>query len=162
MRLASLALLLTLGCAHSPAPAPGPRPLGMDQHLARGQATLSIRYRYEVTAPRGITLQVDLEGGGTGSVGPVELTVVPEGIALDGPGTWTGEAAAGTTAQARFVLRAATDRAGRLTVSHRIAGAPPGDPVTLRFLFSGDETRACQASEDPCRMPGDPPLTAPE
>ena len=162
MRLALLALLTVLGCAHSPAPAPGLRPLGKDFNLVRGEATLAVRLRYQVTAPRSVTLQVDLVAGGTGSVGPVEVKVAPEGLTLEGPDTWTGEAAAGTTTAARFALSAATDRAGRVTVSHTIAGAPASDPVVVRFLFSDDETRACQASEEACRMPGDPPLAPSE
>lgn len=162
MRPVLLALLVALGCAHSPAPAPGPRPLGMDVNLVHGPATLAVRFRYEVTAPRSVVLLVDLEAGGTGSVGQIELKVVPEGLTLEGPDTWAGEAATGAKTEARFALRAATDGVGRVTITHSIAGAAASDPVVVRFLLDEEETRACQASEEACRMPGDPPLTPTE
>ncbi len=158
MRLASffsLSLLAASGCAHSPTPPPGPRPLGMDSNLVRGDATLAVHFRYEVTTARDVVLLVDLDAGGTGSVGAVELAVVPEGLTLTGAGTWSGELAAGTTQELRFPLHAEADGVTRVTITHAIAGAAASDPVIVRFLI-GEETRACQASEEACKMPGDP------
>ena len=152
MRLACLlAALLTLGCAHSPAPPPGPRPLGGDANLMRGDATLAVRLRYEVASARSIVLLIELAGSGSGSVGAVEVELAPDGFALDGPATWTGEVAAGRREDLRFPLTLTAGKLGRVTVTQGIVGAPANDPVVLRFVIEDDEIRACQASEEACQ-----------
>lgn len=158
MRLISLlAVLLVVGCAHSPPPPPGPRPLGMDASLVRGQATLAVRFRYEVVASREVALLVDLEAGGAGSVGTLDVKVVADGLTVAGPATWNGEVAAGTTTALRFPLQATRDGLARVTITHGLAGAVASDPVVVRFLVSADEIRACQASEEDCKDPGASP-----
>ena len=158
MRLARLfAALIVLGCAHSPAPPPGPRPLGSDASLVRGEATLSVRFSYEVATARSIALLVDLDAGGTGSVGAVEIAMVPEGFTVGGPARWTGEIAAGSGKQLRFPLQVIADKVARVTITHGIAGAPANDPVVFRFLVEDEEVRACQPSEEACKEPGPSP-----
>jgi hypothetical protein len=157
MRLALLAVSLVLGCAHSPAPPPGPRPLGSDASLARGEATLSVRFGYEVASARSLALLVDLDAGGAGSVGMVEIAIAPEGFTIDGPARWSGELTAGAGKQLRFPLRMIADRVARVTITHGIAGAPANDPVVFRFLVEDEQLRACQASEEACKEPGSTP-----
>jgi hypothetical protein len=155
MRLARLfAALLVLGCAHSPAPPPGPRPLGGDASLARGAARLSVRFSYEVASARSLALLVDLDASGTGTVGTVEIAMVPEGLTIAGPASWSGEVVAGTGKQLRFPLQLITDKVARVTITHGIAGAPANDPVVFRFVVEDEEIRACQASEEACKEPG--------
>lgn len=161
MRLVAVLMLLTLGCAHSPAPPPGPRPLGGDANLMRGDATLAARLRYEPTDARSLVLLVDLEGKGTGSVGPIAVGVAPDGFEIDGPSTWTGEVAAGARQELRFPLRLIADKFASVTVTFGMVGA---EAVTLheaRFLREDDEIRACQASEEACRGPGEAPPASP-
>ena len=158
MRLARLfAVILVLGCAHSPAPAPGPRPLGGNADLARGEARLSVRFSYEVASAHSLALLVDLDASGTGSVGTVEIAMVPDGFTIGGPARWSGELAAGNGKQLRFPLHVIADKVARVTITHGIAGAPANDPVVFRFLVEDDEIRACQASEEACKEPGSSP-----
>ncbi len=151
MRVASLLLALALGCAHSPPPPPGPRPLGHDASLVHGEATLAVHFAYEVGADRGLTLLIELVGGGTGSVGTVELAVTSTGFVVDGAATWSGEVPAGTRTTQRVLLRPGADGVGTVEVRHGITGAPANDPVVLRFLISAEEVRPCQPADEACK-----------
>lgn len=151
MRLAPVfALLLAFGCATSPTPLPGPRPLGNDATLSKGEATLKLRYRYEVTADRAIELLIDLSGEGTGSVGTVELALTAEGLKIEGSPTWSGPIEAGTASTHRVVLRP-TGSYGQVTITHAVPGVSGPEPVMFRFLFNEDEVRPCQLSEEACK-----------
>ena len=142
-----LAALLALSCAHSPTPPPGPRPLGHDVNLSRGEATLGLRFRYEVAADRSLALLVELQSGGSGSVGAVELGVKPEGFVVEGAASWQGELAPGGRHEQRFVLRPTTAGVATVTIDHAIVGVLKGDPVVLRFRVDGDDVRPCAASD---------------
>ncbi len=155
MRLAAVLMVVALGCAHSPAPPPGPRPLGGDASLMRGDATLAARLRYEPTGARSLVLLVELVGKGIGSVGPITVGVAPAGFEVDGPSTWTGEAAAGARQELRFPLRLVADKFARVTVTFGMVGAEVVKLHEARFLGEENEIRACQASEEGCRAPGE-------
>ncbi|HEY0135750.1 MAG TPA: hypothetical protein VGB85_16815, partial [Nannocystis sp.] len=99
-------------------------------------------------------LLVDLDASGTGTVGTVEIAMVPEGLTIAGPASWSGEVVAGTGKQLRFPLQLITDKVARVTITHGIAGAPANDPVVFRFVVEDEEIRACQASEEACKEPG--------
>lgn len=142
-----LAVLLAASCAHSPPPPPGPRPLGHDVNLARNDATLALRFRYEVAADRALTLLVAVESGGSGSVGAVELTVKPDGFVVDGAASWRGQLAAGGREEPRFVLRPVTTGIASVTVDHAIVGALQGEPVVLRFKIASDKIWPCATSD---------------
>lgn len=151
MRLAPvLALVLAVACAHSPTPLPGPRPLGNDATLARGEATLSLRYRYDLKADGAVELLIDLAGAGTGTVGTVELAVTAIGFDIAGSPTWSGPVEAGTATTQRVLLRPTADF-GEVTVKHGIAGAAAGEPAVFRFMRTDDQIRPCQPSEEGCR-----------
>lgn len=142
-----LAVLLAASCAHSPPPPPGPRPLGHDVDLARNDATLALRFRYEVAADRALTLLVAVLSGGSGSVGAVEIAVKPDGFEVDGAASWRGELAAGGREEPRFVLRPVTTGIASVTVEHAIVGALQGEPVVLRFKISSDKIWPCATSD---------------
>lgn len=153
MRLASLCLAaLLLGCAHSPEPPPGPRPLGNDATLMHGEASLAVRFSYEVGADRGLTLLIDLTASGTGSVGTVELAVASQGFVVDGAATWSGEVPAGTRTTQRVLLRPGADGVGTIEVRHGITGAPANDPVVFRFLIDSEQIRPCQPADEACKV----------
>lgn len=142
-----LAVLLPPGCAHSPPPPPGPRPLGHDVNLARDDATLALRFRYELAQDRALTLLVGVQAGGSGSVGAVEVAVKAEGFVVDGAASWRGELAAGGREEPRFVLRPTATGVATITVDHAIVGAMQGDPVVLRFKVDGDQVWPCATSD---------------
>lgn len=142
-----LALLLATSCAHSPPPPPGPRPLGHDVNLARNAATLGLRFHYEVAADRALTLHVEVQGGGSGSVGTVELAVKADGFVVDGAASWRAELAAGGHEEPRFVLRPTATGVATVTLDHAIVGAMQGDPVVLRFKVDGDKIAPCATSD---------------
>lgn len=157
MRLSLLPLLAVLACAHSPAPPPGPRPLGHDASLARNKATLDLRFRYEVTAVRELTLLVELGAAGTGSVGPVRLLVQPGGFELVGEagrtGEWTGELVAGVKETRRFVLHPRADGVANVTIEYGLVDAGALEQVPLRFLITPEQIRPCQAADEACGAP---------
>jgi hypothetical protein len=151
MRLAALlVLLLTVGCAHAPTPLPGPRPLGNDASLTRNEATLTVRYRYEVRPDRKIDLLIDLAGQGVGTVGNVELAVSAEGMTVEGEATWSGPIESGTAMTHRVRLNP-TGSYGEVTVKYAITNAVTGEPAVFRFMITDDETRPCQPSEEGCK-----------
>lgn len=145
--------LLVLACAHSPEPPPGPRPLGMNASLVRDDATLDLRFRYEVAADRTLTLLVDLAAAGAGSVGPVRIDVRAEGLELVGDPSWTGELVAGTHEIRRFVLRPQANGVGHVTVEYSPVDAATREQVALKFLISAEELRPCQAADEACKPP---------
>ena len=155
MRLAAILMLVLLGCAHSPAPPPGPRPLGGGGTLIRGDATLAVGLRYEPTGARSLVLLVELAAKGTGSVGPVTVGVMPSGLEVDGPATWTGEVTAGARQELRFPLRLVAAKVARVTVTFGLVGASAVQVHEARFLSEDEQLRACQASEEACREPGE-------
>lgn len=153
MRLAALLAPLAIfivGCAHSPTPAPGPRPLGNDASLTRNQATLTVRYRYQVKSDNTIELMIDLAGQGAGTVGNVELAVRAEGMKVEGEATWSGPVESGTAMTHRVLLRP-TGAYGEVTVDYAITNAVKGEPAVFRFMSTEDETRPCQPSEEGCK-----------
>jgi hypothetical protein len=152
--LLSLPLLALLACAHSPAPPPGPRPLGMDGSLLRGEARVDLRFRYEVVAPRELTLLVELGATGSGSVGAVRVAVEAEGFEVVGDPSWTGELVAGVKETRRFVLRPRADGVGTLTIAYGMVDAPAPELVPLRFLTTPEQIRPCQAADEECGAGG--------
>lgn len=151
MRLSLLLPILALfACAHSPAPPPGPRPLGMDGSLMRGEATLGLRFRYEVVTARELTLLVELGAAGSGSVGPVRVAVQAEGFEVVGEPGWSGELVAGVSETRRFVLRPRADGVGRVTIEYGLADAAALEQVPLRFLTTPEQIRPCQAADEAC------------
>ena len=72
-----LATLLPPGCAHSPPPPPAPRPLGHDVNLARNDATLALRFRYELAQDRALTLLVGVQAGGSGRGAAAGINALP-------------------------------------------------------------------------------------
>jgi len=155
MRLAAVLMVVALGCAHSPTPPPGPRPLGGGGSLMRGDATLAVSLRYETADARSLVLLVELAAKGAGSVGPVTVGVMPHGLEVDGPATWTGEVTAGARQELRFPLRLVATSVARVTVTFGMVGASAVQVHEARFLTEDDQLRACQASEEACREPGE-------
>lgn len=151
--LPGLAVFAVLACAHSPAPPPGPRPLGMDASLARSEATLDLRFRYEVTSARELTLSIELGAAGTGSVGPVRVAVRSEDLEVVGESSWTGELVAGVKETRRFVLRPRADGVGRVTIEYGLADAATPEQVPLRFLSTPEQIRPCQSADEECDAP---------
>ena len=148
-----LAPLLALACAHSPAPPPGPRPLGMNASVARDDATLDLRFRYEVAADRTLTLLVDLVATGEGSVGPMRVDLRADNLEVTGGAGWSGELVAGAQATERFLLRPQAHGVGVATVEYGPADAATRELVVLRFLVTADELRPCQAADEACKAP---------
>lgn len=154
MRIAPLVCLaLALACAHSPAPPPGPRPLGMTASLARKDATLELRFRYEVDADRRVTLLVDLGATGPGVVGPVRLVVTGENFEVQGDSTWAGEVAADTATTERFVLRPRADGVARVTIEYGPADAAALERRPFDFVVEPGVVRPCQADDAVCKRP---------
>lgn len=152
MRVAPLLpLALLLACAHSPAPPPGPRPLGNDVNLARSDAALELRFRYEAAADRSVTLLVDLHATGPGSMGPVELAVTGENFVVAGDAGWTGEVPADTRATRSFVLRPQTDGLARATLEYRTSAAQ--ERLRFGFVIEPDLARPCQPADAVCKAP---------
>lgn len=146
-----LPLLALLACAHSPPPPPGPRPLGHDANLMRNDAALALRFRYEVAAPRELTLLVELGATGSGSVGPVRVAVEPGAFELVGEASWSGELVAGATQTQRFLLRPRADGVAALTITYGLADADAApEQVPLRFLITPEQIRPCQAADEEC------------
>ena len=148
-----LSPLLALACAHSPEPPPGPRPLGMNASLARNDATLDLRFRYEVATDRTLTLLVDLAAAGSGSVGPVRVDVRAKNLELVGDPVWSGELVAGTQATPRFMLRPQANGVGDVTVEYGPVDATTREQVALKFLISAEQVRPCQAADEACKAP---------
>lgn len=152
MRVAlPLPLALLLACAHSPAPAPGPRPLGNDVNLARTDAALELRFRYEAAADRSVALLVDLHALGPGSMGPVKLAVVGENFVVEGDASWSGEVPADTRATRSFLLRARADGVARATLEYSTSAAQ--ERVQFGFVIEPDGARPCQPADAVCRAP---------
>lgn len=154
MRLTCLlSPLLALACAHSVEKSPGPRPLGMNASLARNDATLDLRFHYEVAPDRTLTLLVDLAAAGSGSVGPVRVDVRAENLELVGDPGWSGELVAGNRATHRFVLRPQANGVGHVTVEYGLVDAAIREQVALKFLISAEQVRPCQAADEACKAP---------
>ncbi len=115
-------------------------------NLVRNAATLGLRFHYEVAADRALTLHVEVQGGGTGSVGTVELAVKADGFVVDGAASWRGELAAGGHEEPRFILRPISNGVATVTVDHTIVGAIQGEPVVLRFKIDGEKVGPCATS----------------
>lgn len=152
MRVAPLlSLALFLACAHSPAPPPGPRPLGNDVNLARTDAALELRFRYEAAADRSVTLLVDLHAVGPGSMGPVKLVVAGENFVVEGDASWAGEVPADTRATRSFLLRPQADGVARATLEYNTTAAQ--ERVQFGFVIEPGAARPCQPADAVCKEP---------
>lgn len=145
-RLCALALASLLACAHSPAPPPGPRPLTGAVQFSRGDATADLALRYELLGGRELEISAELRGGGSGSVGAVEIELRPDNFALSGPASWTGDAAAGERASNTWRLRATADGIARVEIRHGLAGTEP-DSTVATFRVTPDAVRLCATAD---------------
>lgn len=144
-RLAAL-LAAVLACAHSPEPPPGPRPLTGSFRIERNDAGAVLETRYQA-AGRDLEVLAVLRGAGTGTVGPVQVTLKPTGLVLEGDPVWTGEAAAGQEATHTWRLRPESGGVVRVEIVYTAADGALEGGATAGFRVTSDAIRLCGTAD---------------
>jgi hypothetical protein len=140
-------------CATRPPP-DAPRPLGHAARLFEGAAELSISHAYQPHGPDELTLWVEMEEVGGGTLGEVEVSVAVDRFeVLDGDTRWIARVPPRGSDRHPLRLRAPGPGLStvRISLRHTSAAEQTSTSVIHFRIHAKEPVRPCQAGDDECR-----------